>query len=199
MKTDTKGCRIPGGVNHFLFSEKKMTITNYDKCVAKKTGNEKQGDSPSLPVKLSWLNKYSPAFTLLELLVVIVIIGILASIAYIAYKDYVNKAQVVTAINEINMLEKEIYAYGLEGSIILPPDLDAIGYGSFLDPWNRPYVYQPDLTNPRTKAGIPINTDYDLYSRGRDGQSNLEITDAVSLDDIIRAGDGNYKGYAERY
>ena len=143
-------------------------------------------------------------FTLLELLTVVFIIGVLAAIAFIGYTHYVNKAKIVSALTEMNMLEKEIYSYGIDNNnpTPLPPDLDAIGYGGFLDPWNRPYVYQPDLTvppSPRTKAGNPINTDYDLYSMGADGDTRQALEDPLSQDDIIRAEDGNYRGLAKRY
>ena len=131
---------------------------------------------------------------------VVFIIGVLAAIAMIGYHGYVEKAKIVTVKNELNMLEKEIYAYGIDNSVLYPPDLAAIDYGGFLDPWNRPYVYEPDLTiAPRTRGGAPVNTDYDLYSIGRDGQSVQDIDAPQSQDDLIRAGDGAYKGFPKGY
>jgi general secretion pathway protein G len=142
----------------------------------------------------------SAGFTLLELLTVVFIIGVLAAIAVIGYFGYVDKAKVVTAKNELNMLEKEIYIWSLGNPLLYPPDLAAIEYDGFLDPWGRPYVYQPDLSvAPRLKAGNPINTDYDLYSRGLDGLSVQNIAAPESQDDIIRAGNGAYKGFAKGY
>lgn len=46
---------------------------------------------------------------------------------------------------------------------------------------------------------VPLNTDYDLYSRGPDGQSVSPLTAAKSKDDIIRANNGGYVGTAEDY
>jgi len=46
---------------------------------------------------------------------------------------------------------------------------------------------------------VPINSDYDLYSMGPDGQSNEPLTVPVSKDDIIRASDGAYVGVADNF
>jgi general secretion pathway protein G len=46
---------------------------------------------------------------------------------------------------------------------------------------------------------VPINSDYDLYSMGPDGQSNEPLTVPVSRDDIIRASNGAYVGIAENF
>ena len=49
------------------------------------------------------------------------------------------------------------------------------------------------------EKGSPLNTDYDLYSMGKDGMSEPALTDDVSKDDIIRADDGGYTGLALGY
>ena len=46
---------------------------------------------------------------------------------------------------------------------------------------------------------VPINTDYDLYSAGPDGNSVPPLTAAASRDDIVRANDGRFIGKAEEY
>jgi general secretion pathway protein G len=83
-----------------------------------------------------------------------------------------------------------------------PPDLNTIGYGALLDPWGNAYVYQ-DFTGLKGKGKMrkdknlnPLNTRYDLYSMGKDGQSKLPLTVPVSKDDVIMAFDGNYIGLA---
>lgn len=43
---------------------------------------------------------------------------------------------------------------------------------------------------------VPINSDYDLYSKGRDGQSVAPLTAQQSHDDVIRANDGAFVGLA---
>jgi general secretion pathway protein G len=46
---------------------------------------------------------------------------------------------------------------------------------------------------------VPINSDYDLYSAGPDGETRAPLQVPVSRDDVIRAGDGSYYGIAEKF
>lgn len=46
---------------------------------------------------------------------------------------------------------------------------------------------------------VPINSDFDLYSAGADGQTQSPLQAPVSRDDVIRAGDGTYFGLAENF
>jgi len=46
---------------------------------------------------------------------------------------------------------------------------------------------------------VPINSHFDLYSKGKDGQSRPPLTVPVSQDDIIYANDGAYIGLAKDY
>lgn len=45
----------------------------------------------------------------------------------------------------------------------------------------------------------PINTDYDLYSLGPDGESRPQLNARESRDDIVRAANGSYFGVAEDF
>jgi general secretion pathway protein G len=51
----------------------------------------------------------------------------------------------------------------------------------------------------KDRSLVPLNTDYDLYSMGKDGQTQAPLTSSVSDDDVIRANDGGYVGLAEQY
>ncbi len=44
-----------------------------------------------------------------------------------------------------------------------------------------------------------LNSDYDLYSCGKDGKSAAPIDDPLSEDDIVRGRDGAYIGLASQY
>jgi len=45
----------------------------------------------------------------------------------------------------------------------------------------------------------PINSDYDLYSMGKDGESVEPLTAQKSHDDVIRANDGSFVGLAVEF
>jgi len=46
---------------------------------------------------------------------------------------------------------------------------------------------------------VPLNSDYDLYSVGKDGKSRAPLSAPDSADDVIRANDGAYIGLAAHY
>jgi general secretion pathway protein G len=45
----------------------------------------------------------------------------------------------------------------------------------------------------------PLNTDFDLYSMGKDGKTKPKTTDKDSFDDIIRANNGTFVGLASEH
>jgi general secretion pathway protein G len=44
-----------------------------------------------------------------------------------------------------------------------------------------------------------LNSDFDLYSKGRDRDSKLPLTAEASRDDIVRANNGGFIGLAKNY
>ena len=156
-------------------------------------------DSPgkSIPKRLRGI-------TLIELLFVVAILATLVAIAVPNYRNSLKKSQVGMAISDISLLEKEIDLYFLEAGKF-PDSLDDIGRGNFLDPWGRPYRYL-NFANVKGKGKmrkdrflVPLNTDYDLYSVGEDGETATPLTAAISQDDVVRANDGGFIGLGEDY
>lgn len=142
--------------------------------------------------------KNDRGFTMVEVLMVMGIIGALATLSINAFYVVKERARTSVTMSEIRVIEKDITAYAAEkGSY--PPDLVAIGRDTLRDPWGNPYVYSTTLA--RTFATDLINTDFDLYSNGPDGISPSPdlLTDAASLDDIVRGNDGNFDGKASAY
>jgi len=144
------------------------------------------------------------AFSTLQLLVAIGAITVLAAIAMPSYRAYVEKTKVTAAIAGILTIADSINRY-ITVNNTPPPDLAAIGKDTALDPWGHTYVYL-SFTGLKGKGQmrkdknlVPINTQYDLYSVGADGQSRPPLTAAVSRDDVIMANDGNYVGLASDY
>jgi general secretion pathway protein G len=148
-------------------------------------------------------------FTLIEVMIVVAIVGILSAIAIPSYQAYIEKSKETTAISDITTIGWKLKAIMMENPDALPTDLSAINSGDALpliDPWGNPYEYLPlyglpgNQNNARKDHNLhPINSDFDLYSMGPDGQSNKPLTSQKSRDDIIRANDGAFIGKASTY
>lgn len=141
--------------------------------------------------------------TVIELLIVLAVIGILASIALVLYYNFTYQAQIARAVADIAVLSSEISTFEMMNER-LPNDLAEIGRAAFPDPWGRPYEYLNfalGVVGQQRKdhALVPINTDFDLYSKGKNGASQPPLSASASLDDIVRANDGQYIGLASRY
>ena len=144
-------------------------------------------------------------FGLLELMIVLVVSALLVSVAVPAYDEFVDRAKVSRAIGEIGSISIEIGKYQLRNNNALPADLAELGVDVPVDPWGEPYVY----LNITTAGGLgdvrkdknlnPLNTDFDLYSRGEDGASSGPLSAKASRDDIVRANNGAYIGLGEDY
>ena len=153
-----------------------------------------------------WENErdFGDGFTLIELMVVIAIVGLLASIGIPVYSNSIEKAKITKAIGDIYVLEKEIIAYASSNDRY-PGSLTDINRGKLKDPWGNSYRY----TNIEAVKGlgklrkdrflVPLNSDFDLYSAGKDGKTQAPLTAAASHDDIIRASNGDYVGIASAY
>lgn len=146
----------------------------------------------------------SAGFTLLELFIGIAVIGILLAVALPSYSRYVARANTAAAIADIAKIHLAIETY-VANSYAPPPDLAAIGKGGMLDPWGRPYEYlsfdglKGKGQMRKDKNLVPINTEYDLYSVGPDGDSVPPLTAKPSRDDIVMANNGGFIGLASDY
>ena len=161
----------------------------------------------SLPTVLPGRLKGSRGLTIVELLITITIVALLAGIGTPIFSGYIQKARTTKAIADIrNTLEVGINLYEFSNNT-LPVTLDDIGKGQILDPWGNTYEYLnfaaagPSWTGKARKDQflVPLNSDYDLYSKGPDGKSVSPLTAKASRDDIIRANDGAYVGLASDY
>jgi general secretion pathway protein G len=141
------------------------------------------------------------AFTLVELLTTIAIIAVLVSIGIPAYGAYFERARMAQARTDVVSIDQQIARFEISNGGNLPDSLDQIG-GAPLDPWGQPYQYlnlrdPANLNDARMDHNLhPINTDYDLYSMGPDGQSVKPLTGGPSRDDIIRGRNGRFIGLA---
>jgi general secretion pathway protein G len=135
---------------------------------------------------------------------VVAIIATLSGIAVPIYFEYIHTAKVVRAVGDINQISFAIDTYRIRNRR-LPNSLDEVGCGDRLDPWGQPYQYL-DISIPKNSGHsrkdhrlVPLNSDYDLYSIGRDGGSMPPLTAKQSWDDIVRANNGGFIGLASNY
>jgi general secretion pathway protein G len=146
----------------------------------------------------------SAGITLLEMIFVLAIIGTLVALAQAGYSSYRNTVAIAQAVSDIESISTAIGHGTLTEGFPPPPTLASIGMDGMLDPWGNPYQYINHSTTPKghwrkDRFVVPINSDYDLYSMGPDGQSAGPLTANASQDDIIRANDGAYVGPASGY
>ena len=146
---------------------------------------------------------YIIGITVIELLIVLAVLGVISVIAVPAYQDYGKRVEADQTIKDLVILQLKIDDYELNNSTF-PASLADIGADGTEDPWGNSYIYaNHDLISPghrrKDHSLVPINSDYDLYSKGEDGRSVSPLTAQHSRDDIIRASDGRFIGKAEDY
>lgn len=145
-------------------------------------------------------------FTLVELLLAVAIVAVLTVIAVPSYQGYRDRVRVAQARSDIVAIATAIDLYRTD-TRRYPDSLVDVRLDGMLDPWGHPYQY---LNLSPVAAGnngsirkdknlVPINSDFDLYSMGKDGASQAPLTAKVSQDDIVRASDGRFVGLAADY
>ena len=158
----------------------------------------------------SCLSKWMPTrrqrrgLTLIELVVIVAIVMTLTIIGIPAYDKYRENTRIAQAVVDIRVIEHDILIQEAYAGR-LPNSLNEIGKQSARDPWSNSYQYFNLASGAGNgvrrfdKSAAPLNTDFDLYSGGRDGRTDTSITDALSLDDIVRGRNMDYVGVAAKY
>ncbi|HSG66242.1 MAG TPA: prepilin-type cleavage/methylation domain-containing protein [Gammaproteobacteria bacterium] len=141
--------------------------------------------------------------TLIELMLVVALTGLLAAVAYPSYTGYIERSRISRAVGDIGAMSLQLARWRASFGDF-PPTLAAAGLDGRLDPWGAPYEYlNVALANPgkvrRDKNLNPVNTDYDLYSRGKDGETVTAFTAKKARDDVVRANNGGFIGLAQDY
>lgn len=178
------------------------------------SGNEDPGRDRDCKDVSSSANKRSSGLTLLEMVIIVAIIGVLASIAAPTYIGYVEKARVQSSIADLRKISLIVEKYKSDEGLF-PASLNDAGCNNDLDPWGNQYQYlsTDDVMKEEKKAKKqricqgcrwdkferPINTDFDIYSMGKNRETRPKIDHGQSRDDIIRASNGGYYGLAEGY
>ena len=139
-------------------------------------------------------------------MIALVVASLLVSIAVPAYDRFAEKAKVSKAVGDIGTIAIEIGRFQLRNNNALPNSLAELGVDLPLDPWGQQYSYLnivvagPGVGGLRKDKNLnPLNTDFDLYSLGKDGDSKGPLNAKASRDDIVRANNGAYIGLGEDY
>lgn len=165
-----------------------------------------------------WVATATSGFTLVELLVAIAIILTLFGVSAPAYTRALDAAKVTRAVGDIRALSADVLGHMLTFGE-LPAELVDVDKGELRDPWGNPYQYlnfaaasggggggggkgkgkgggPPPAGARKDKFLVPINSLYDLYSMGKDGQSVPPLPAKPSRDDVVMAADGAFVGLA---
>ena len=143
-------------------------------------------------------------FTMVELLIACAVVMTIFAIAVPSLMAALDQAHIARAVGDIEAIQDDIALYETIDNQ-LPDDLSQVGDDWRLDPWGAPYQYLNHSTSKgngqfrKDRFLVPLNSDYDLYSIGKDGASVGPITAKVSQDDIIRAASGSYVGLASQF
>ncbi len=143
-------------------------------------------------------------FTLLEILFAMAIVSLLTAIAVPVYRNHIDKMNNNNAIVQIYAIQVCIERFFTE-NFSYPANLADIAAclpNNGIDPWGNAYVYLniidggPGIMGQvrKDKRLNPINTNYDLYSMGKDGKTKKQLDNKDSVDDIVLARDGGFVG-----
>ena len=143
-------------------------------------------------------------FTLLELMMAVALMGVLLAVAIPSYSRYVERTTTSVAVADIRKIHLAIEGY-IWNKGTPPPNLASVRMDGMLDPWGNPYEYLSFEglhgvgQMRKDKNLVPINSEYDLYSVGPDGDTVPPLTAKPSRDDIVMANNGQFIGPAADY
>ena len=142
-------------------------------------------------------------FTIIELMIAVAIAGVIMMVAVPAYQDYGKRVEADQAVKDLTIIQLQLDDYLLTNGV-LPASLADIDLDGMRDPWGNAYQYLDYASNPpgfrrKDKNLNPLNSDYDLYSMGEDGQTTKQIITPKAQDDIIRGRDGSFMGFAKDF
>ena len=161
------------------------------------------GTPPSVRRRAAPGHRRTRGLTMIELSLVLGIVAVLISLAIPMWNGWRDKVRVKQAQDDIIGISTVVEGF-LSDNNRLPTSLAEVGRSGLRDPWGNAYVYL-DLGNAppgqarKDHSLVPLNTDFDLYSKGPDGASAPPLTASSSRDDIVRANNGRFVGPASQY
>ena len=150
--------------------------------------------------------KRGRGFTLLEMCMAGAALALLTAIAVPGYSHILERQKVEQCKVDLRMIALQIQKYRIARGEA-PMSLNDLGITVPKDPWGQDYRFLNfDAKLPGIKGKIrkdhnlhPLNSEFDLYSVGKDGRSMSPLTAKPSRDDVIWARDGGFVGLASDY
>ncbi len=143
---------------------------------------------------------------LIDLMLAVIIASLLMAVAVPAYDQFIDRARVARAIGDIGSISIAIERFGIKNNSRLPNSLNELLMDVPFDPWGAPYQYLNIVAAGPGKGAFrkdgklnPLNSDFDLFSVGADGEPKGPLSAAASRDDIVRANNGAFIGLGEDY
>ena len=161
---------------------------------------------PRLQIRSAPRLNRGQGYTLLELMFAVLVVGLLAAIAVPSYARILEQQKIQQGERDLRLIGLRIENYRTATGVA-PDNLNQLNMKLPKDPWGHDYQYLNfDAKIPGINGLIrkdhnlhPLNSEFDLYSMGADGDSKAPLTAAASRDDIIWARDGDFVGLAEDY
>ncbi len=138
----------------------------------------------------------------MELMLAVALISLLMVIAVPGYTSYVDRARVGRAIADLGAISLDINKFSLANNGDFPDTLADANADWRIDPWGNSYEFLlidglNGIGGVRKDKNLnPINSDFDLYSKGKDGLTVSSLVPKKSHDDVIRATNGQFFGLA---
>ena len=132
------------------------------------------------------------------------VIAVLAALGIPRYAEYRERIRVEQAVADVLAMSAQIMNYAIDNHA-QPDSLAEVRSGQQAGPLGQTLcVHQPDHGHGhgsarKDKNTNPLNSDFDLYSVGKDGDSKLPLSPKVSWDDVIRARDGRFVGLGKDF
>jgi general secretion pathway protein G len=141
-----------------------------------------------------------------DLVIGMVVVSLMAALGIPAFNGFVDRANVAQAIGDMGSISVAIESYRLKNHDRMPGSIEELNIGIVKDPWGRDYQYvnfmaaEQGKPDSRMDASLNrLNTDFDLYSLGRDGETSTPVNAEASRDDVVRANNGVFIGLGEDY
>ena len=143
--------------------------------------------------------RFQHGFTLAETLIATALLAVGADAIVGGISGQLERTRIEGAKQELGQIESAIEGYRTRHHE-LPGSLADLGSAVPLDPWGHSYVYvnfdASGTVGQRNYDGLPINSEYDLYSLGTDGRTEADLWSETARDDVVRARDGTFVGSA---